>query len=238
VCFVYLGAMAIMGLLSTLNQQNKQQLQTLELLVAKQEKQIETLEKELAKQKQDNQTMYNTFVYDSDNRERTLRGHGQQLTDHFNNMFRVLLDVQSNTATCANHSDILRRVIHTLHEQNKTLLGTQLNVDKHTQLIQQLREDVDNSAAHIDAVDESLTEFVDQITNEQDQFADSFEMKLQDAIDHFNATKDKLEDQLEEQENQLSTIQQSLDETYFGNVEEEENELEVKETLQPILQDM
>lgn len=155
VFFVYGAGIAIIGLLSIMYEENKRKLQTLQRFLDKQDTKIEALEKELAKQKLDTQTMYNTLVYDSDDRERTLRGHGQQLTDHANHLLRISNDVQTNTVTAANHSDLLRRLIHHLQEQHTV-------VQKHTQLIQKITEDVSNCSAHIDAVDETLNDYMDQ----------------------------------------------------------------------------
>jgi hypothetical protein len=151
VFFVYGAGIAIIGLLSIMYEENKRKLHTLQQLLQTQDTKIESLEKELAQQKQDTQIMYNTMVHDSDDRERTIRGHGQQLTDHANHLLHIRNDTHSNTVTGANHSDILRRLIHHIHEQNTVL-------EKHTHLIRTITQDVANCSAHIDAVDESLNE--------------------------------------------------------------------------------
>jgi hypothetical protein len=175
VFFVYVGGMAMIGLLSTMYQEQQKQLQSLHRLVEKQELQMESLQKELEKQGKDTQTMYNALVYDSGDRERTLRGHGQQLTDHSNNLIKVCSDVQTNTTTCANHSDILQRLIRHMHEQNHVINLTRNEVEKHTQQLKEMTKEVSNYTSYVEAVDESCMEFTEQLQQLQVTMTDAIE---------------------------------------------------------------
>jgi chromosome segregation ATPase len=216
VFFVYVAGIAIIGLLSIMYEDNKRQLQTLRQLLETQDTKINSMEKELEKQKLDTQTMYSTFVYDLGDRETILRGHGQHLTDHANNILKIMRSVQSNTATCSNHSEILQRLIHHMNEQNKAIQTTHLEVDQHTQQLKQmeplldnfdgLSQQVSNCMSYIDAVDESFEEFAQQMSQDHCQL----EMKLDDALAHFNSTTEKLADQLEEHENELYSVEEEM----------------------------
>jgi hypothetical protein len=190
VFFVYVGGMALIGLLSTMYQENKQQLLALQRLVEKQERQLEALQKELAKQGKDTQTMYNALVYDSGDRERTVRGHGQQLTEQSNNLFKVSSAVQNNTTTCANHSEMLQRLIRHMHEQNHVINLTRAEVEKHTQQLQHVTKDVANYTSYVEAVDESCMEFTEQLQQLQ--------ITMTEAIDQLSkGSQEKAPEQLD-----------------------------------------
>ena len=190
VFFVYVGGMALIGLLSTMYQENKQQLLALQRLVEKQELQMEALQKELEKQGKDTQTMYNALVYDSGDRERTVRGHGQQLTEQSNNLLKVSTAIQNNTTTCANHSEMLQRLIRHIHEQNYAINLTRAEVEKHTQQLQHVTKDVDNYTSYVEAVDESCMEFTEQLQQLQ--------ITMTEAIDQLSkGSQEKAPEQLE-----------------------------------------
>lgn len=159
VCVVYVGAMAITGLLSTMYQDNRQQLHALKQLVEKQGKRLEELEKEveiLRKGHTDNEEAAaekGPLI-----RQSELRPCVQKLEDHSSNISR-------NTMTLVNHTEILNKIIHHMHEQHKAIYWTRLEAEQNTQqleplqqVVEKLSDQVMSLTSYVDAVDESVTE--------------------------------------------------------------------------------
>jgi DNA repair exonuclease SbcCD ATPase subunit len=186
VCLVYLGAMAILGLLSNLYHENKQQLLALQRLVEKQDQQIEALRKELETQKDETQTMYNTLTFDSTEKELKLRLHAQQIADHSNDLLSQTTCLNANTTISANHSEALKNILQYIFDQNQAICATHLAVEKQSGQLQTMETLVDKLNAlseqvlhytcSIEAIDQSFAEFSEQMAFSQAEIENKLEI--------------------------------------------------------------
>jgi len=185
---VYCGVMAIIHLLSTIHQQTKKEVQGLRLLLEIQNKKLETLEKE-------HQTLFHAWTHASGQSEITQRLHDTQLTNHANQFADCVKVINIHTATLANHYQVLKNIIQHLHEQNHLLLNTHQEVVKHTEQLEQF---------------EHVVEDLDELSEQVDQTFSEFQVKLEDAIHHFNHSQETMNDKLDEHINVSFCVEEEL----------------------------
>lgn len=203
VAVVYCGAMAIIDLLSTIYQQelrgcqdqHAKQAHALQLLLETQHKKVQALETELATQKQQVQTMYNTLTFASSEMDRRIQDHTQLFTEHANKFSNCVRVINYNTASVANHTEILKNILNHLHEQNRAFLTLHAQVDKHQQKLEKL---------------DNVVEDLDDLTEQVEQSFTEVDLKLEDAIEHFNQSKETLTDKLEEHVHELYSVEEAL----------------------------
>jgi hypothetical protein len=203
---VCLGAMSTIDLLSTRDNENKQQIKLLKMLIEQQYQKMELMEKDLAEQKQNAKMLYNLMNHSNNDSEQRLRAHTKSITDHSNHLMECRSAIYAQTQVLNNHNEALMNVIRHLHEQNKIINHTHAEVENHKILIQGQMDTLDCLSEDLE---HAVTEF-DRLSECMDQSVAEFEMKLEDAIDHFQSANDKFADQLEEHENQLYSVEDEL----------------------------
>lgn len=189
---VYCGAMSLLHLVSTMNVETRKQLEAVQLLLHTQTQKLQSLELELETHKQQAQIMFHTWTHASGQTDLTVQAHGSRISDYANKFADCVKAINSNTATMANHSQVLKHMLQHLHDQNAAMMATHGQVQQHTQQLERLSHVVED----LDALSEQV----------DDSFA-MFESKLEDAIYHFNQSNDRLMDE------PLSSVEKCLEKT-------------------------
>jgi chromosome segregation ATPase len=232
---VYIGGMAALHLLEKNQQKQQKTINQLQQLLEKQQEQITLLEKNLELQKMNNQTWYNTQMYTDQEREKTLRLHSKLITQHTNDIRACFDALNTHTTISDNHTETLMNVVR--HQSAQTASINQLHkeiehekerISTQREMLLELCDNIDNAVEHVEETRNEL----EKLSEQMDQSFIEFEVKLEDAIEHFETSKDTIFEKIEEQENQLVSVEDALFEKVFDvSAEFEEMVCQVKEDV-------
>ncbi len=203
---VYFGGMSALELLTKHNEQQQSTINSLQSMLEKQQERMEQMEKELAKQQQNTTLWYNTQSYNDHKMEERLRSHDKLLTKHANQMVECFDVINRHTMIADNHDEAIGNALRNLHEYKKAIIAIYKAVITHKDI---LEEHYETLGILTDRCDQNTEEF-DKLSEQMDQSCCELEIKLEDAIDHFQSSKDTLLDRLEEQENTLASVEEEL----------------------------
>ena len=204
---IYFGAMSAIDLLAKNENDNKEQMKILHRLMEQQQEKMASLEKELETQKQNSQILYTTLAFTLNESEKKIRVHQKLIVQHTNEIYGNIDAINRHTDILDNHQETLTNLVRYLHEQNKAINNTHREVENQKSLIQSQMDTIDGVVEDL----EHLTEEFDRITEQTDQSFCEMEIKLEDAIENFQETKERLTDRLEEHELLLSSVDVAFD---------------------------
>lgn len=203
---VYFGGMSALELLTKHNEQQQSTINSLQSMLEKQQERMEQMEKDLAKQQQNASLWYNTQTYNDHKTEERLRSHDKLLTKHANQMVECFDVINRHTMIADNHDEAIGNALRNLHEYKKAIIAIYKAVITHKDI---LEEHYETLGILTDRCDQNTEEF-DKLSEQMDQSCCELEIKLEDAIDHFQSSKDTLLDRLEEHENTLASVEEEL----------------------------
>lgn len=193
---VYFGGMAAFELLSYKNEKQEKLMESLQLLLEKQQEKINILEKDLNIQKLNSQTWYNLQTHCNNEYELMMRTHAKVIAQHSNNLKSCFDMLNTHTTITDNHTETLMNVVR--HQEAQTTAINQI----HKELEEEKKNNFDVADSTFDQINE-LREELDKFTEQMDQSFIEAELKLEDAIEHFQSCKDAAIERMNSLEEEL-----------------------------------
>jgi chromosome segregation ATPase len=210
---VFLGAGLAFEMLFTKNEQQEKIIKEFQQLLEKQQEQITLLEKNLELQKVSTQTWYNTQTHFDNEKDQLLKYHKKLFVQHSNDIRSCFDAINRHTSISDNHTETLMNVVRhqqaqtaSINELHKEIQHEKERVSSQREMLLELCDNIDHT---VDQIEETRNE-IDKLSEEMDQSFIEFEVKLEDAIEHFEFSKDSILEKIEEQENQMVSVEDAL----------------------------
>jgi hypothetical protein len=185
---VVVGSGLTVELLWNKNEQQDKMIEAFQQKLEKQQEHIDLLVKELEDQKLKTQTWYNIQMYTDKELEKNLRLHSKLLAQQSNDIRSCFDCLNTHTTIADNHTETLTNVVRHQYAQ--------------TNAINKLHKDLEVVGDAFDQIDEIREEF-DKFIEQTDQSFIEIEVKLEDAIDHFQSSKDDALERMDSLEEEL-----------------------------------